>query len=127
MFKLIAPHPGYQTTLVMPSPEWGDYQATASSFIKLRAMDGTLYTYVKPRETIKRYQWTFLLAKHKAFEMLRFVQFYHGSLVKAVTHDDVSLIGYIMNNPTELTASSRAPSWPGGETCQLTIDFEEVA
>lgn len=126
MLTIIAPHPAYQTTLILPSPGWSNFKAGSSVITKYRAMDGTLYTYVKPKSGQIRHQWSFVLSQHKMLELQRFMSVYHSELVKVVTHEDDILVGYIMNNPTELTTISKAVDWPGGEAGQVTLDFEEV-
>lgn len=125
MFKIIAPYPGYQTTTILPSPEFSDYKKGVGEIHKKRAMDGTLYTYIKTKQERKRFQWTFIIARNKAIELKQFVKLYFRTPVKIIDHLDDSYIGFILNNPIELTANSRAVNWPGGETYTVTIDFEE--
>jgi len=58
-------------------------------------------------------------------ELQRFVDTYYRSVIKITDHDDQTYLGYIINNPVEFTAVSKATNWPGGEAYQVTLDFEE--
>ena len=125
MFTLIAPWPSFQTTSIIPSPGWGNFSGGLGTFDKARSMNGTLYTYVKSRSSRKKHQWSFLLSRNKMLELQRFVDTYYLSVIKITDHDDQTYLGYIINNPVEFTAVSKAPNWPGGEAYQVTLDFEE--
>ena len=126
MFILRAPYPAIQTTTVMPSPNWGDTTSLAATVQSMRGTDGTLYTYVKSRSGRKRVKWDFELSRHKAIELREFINAYYGSAIQAVDHDDVSWVGYLKNNPFEFTGAGHAGSWwPGGETMNVTLEFEE--
>ena len=69
MFILRAPYPYIATTTVMPSPAWSDSKALAATVTTMRAVDGTLYSYVTTRAGRKRFIWTFEIARHKALEL----------------------------------------------------------
>ena len=64
MFTLQAPYPGLQTTTVVPNPDFGDGENLAVEVSTKRAMDGTLFTYVK-RKGRRRLQWTFSLTEQR--------------------------------------------------------------
>jgi len=125
-FILRAPYPGPQTTTILPSPRWGDSKAITATLIRMRAVDGTLYTYVKSRNGRMKFQWEFEIARHKALELREFINSYAASLIEATDHDGDRWIGYLRNNPFELTGAGRAGDfWPGGETMTITLEFEE--
>ncbi len=125
MFKLDAPHPGYQTTIILPSPVWGNTLGVASTMASMRAMDGTLYTYTKPREGRKRFQFSFEIARSKALELRAFIRVYYRFPVRFVDQNDDQRIVHMQNNPFELAANSKAESFPGGETVTIALEFEE--
>jgi len=127
MFQFQAPYPGVQTISVLPSPEFGDSEALKVEVSRKRAMDGTLYTYVK-RKGGRTIQWTFRVTRNKGLEIRAFIQSYYASTVKVIDHADRVWIGKFINNPFEFDTASRggvaiAPM-PRGETQVITIEFD---
>lgn len=86
---------------------------------------GKLYTYISTKDKRKKCNWGFTISRHKALELKAFYNAYNGSKVKITDHDGATWLGYIQVNPFELTGTSRAVGFPGGETMDVTIDFEE--
>ena len=125
MFKIEAPCPGYQTTIILPSPSWGDSVQLAAALNLIRTMDGTLYTYKKPKKGRKRLQWDFIIARNKALELKAFLKAYYRTLMRVIDHNDDIWIGYLQNNPFEFAGEARAYGFPGGETMTITLEFEE--
>lgn len=127
MFTLQAPHPGLQTTTVMPSPEFGDSENLVAEVSAKRAMDGTLYTYVK-RKGRRRLQWTFGLSRNKGLEVRAFIQSYFASKIMVTDHNGRKWVGYFVNNPFEFDTDRRsAPAiapMPRGERQRITLEFE---
>jgi len=126
MFMLRAPYPAMQATVVLPSPNWGDSSGIASTLQILRAMDGTSYTYVHTKDGRKRLQWDFTIARNKALELRAFINSYYRTKVQVIDHNDDTWIGYLINNPFEHAGSGRAVNFPGGETMDITLEFEEA-
>jgi hypothetical protein len=124
-FILKAPHPGYRTTTVLPSPRWGDSKALASVVTSLKSIDGTTYTYVKSKEGRKVFRWDFEISRNKALELREFIDAYKSSIIQAIDHDGDSWLGYLRNNPFEFSAVGRAKGWPGNETMVITLEFEQ--
>jgi len=125
-FIIQAPYPGLKTTLLLPSPNRGNNEQLRASIQTLRAIDGTLYTYVKPKRGRRAFRWEFLTAKDKALEVKEFISKYNGGLVKTVDHEDVLRIGYITINPLETRGEGRAGGWGKiQEAVSFTIEFEE--
>jgi hypothetical protein len=92
----------------------------------MRAMDGTLYTYVKARNGRKKFQWEFEISRHKALELRAFINSYFGKLIQVIDHDGDTFLGYLRNNPFEFASVGRAgDGWPGGETMSVILEFEE--
>ena len=125
MFKLEAPFPGYQTTLVLPSPVWGDRVEIAATVSTIRSMNGTSYTYVKQREGRKRLHFDFKIARHKALELRAFIKVYYATPLRLTDHNGIQWIAYLQNNPFESAGDSKAEPFPGGETMTVTLEFEE--
>lgn len=92
----------------------------------MRATDGTLYTYVRKKEGKKRFSWRFEIARDKALELEAFLESYFDNKVQITDHHDETWVGYIRNNPFELTTAGRARGWPGDETMNVQIQFEEA-
>jgi len=126
MFRLRAPYPAMTTTILLPSPLFGDNRSLRVSINRMRAMDGTLYTYVKKKGGTKQFSWRFELSRDKALEMEAFLKVFFDGKVQVVDHNDESWVGYIRNNPFELNTVGRAKGWPGGESMNIEIQFEEV-
>jgi hypothetical protein len=125
MFILEAPYPNIQTTTLLPSPNWGDSIEPVAIVKALRAMDGTLYTYVKSKDQRKKHSWEFNISRDKALELEAFIRSYTSSKIKIVDHDNTIFIGYLQTNPSAFSGSGRAPSVPGGEYMSVSINFEE--
>lgn len=125
-FILRGPYPAMQTTTLMPSPKWGDSEGLTNTVQSMRAMDGTLYTYVTSRNGREKYRWDFEVSRHKALELREFINSYFGHLIQVTDHNDIVRIGYLRNNPFEFSGAGRAgSSWPGDETMSVTLEFEE--
>lgn len=125
MLKLEAPFPGYQTTVLLPSPTWGDSEEIASSLTTARAMDGTLYTYTKQRQGRRRLRYTFVIARSKGLELRAFLKVYYRTAMRITDHDDTVWIGYLQGNPFDMQGKSKADAFPGGETMTVNLQFEE--
>lgn len=125
MIRLAAPYPGYQTTVILPSPNWGDTLEATASMASVRAMDGTLYTYVKQRGGRKRLKFDFEIARSKALELRAFIKVYYRTPMQLIDHNNNQRIVNLQNNPFEFAGNTRATSFPGGETMTVTLEFEE--
>lgn len=126
MFSLTS----YQTTTILPNPEFGDTEALTDVVISQRAMDGTLYTYVKTKNGRRKLQWTFQLTRNKALELRAFILSYFASVIEIVDHEGRKWRGHLVNNPFEFRSASRAgpaiQNWPRGELITITLEFEGV-
>jgi hypothetical protein len=125
MFRLEGPYPNIQTTTILPSPSWGDVCEPVATVKALRAMDGTLYTYTQSKNKRKKCHWDFKISQDKALELKAFLTSYYRTQIKITDHDAVVWVGYLQNNPFEFAGEARAPSFPGGELINISIDFEE--
>ena len=127
MFRLQAPYPAIQTTTVLPHPQLGDGENLMVEVAAKRAMDGTLYTYVK-RKGRHRLLWTFRLTRNKALELRAFIQAYFASRINVKDHTDRVWVGNLVNNPFEFDTAARAapaiPPMSRGEAVLITLEFE---
>ena len=98
-FIVQGPYPLLETTLVMPSEREGNQTNLAATVQTMRAMDGTLYTYVKTKRGRKAYTWDFAVTKDKVREVEEFVRLYAGQLAKVTDADGDILVGYLTANP----------------------------
>lgn len=124
-FVIQAPYPLMQTALVMPSPRRGNTRKLAATVETLRAMDGTLYTYVKGKRNRKVHKWDFTGTKDKAREAVQFVREYSGGLVRVTDHEGSTILGYITVNPLEIEGQGRAGGFPSNEVYNWSISIEE--
>ena len=125
MFFIRAPYPSMHVTVELPSPNWSDSVTLTSSLQVLHSMSGVQYTYVHEKGGRKRLQWDFTLSRHKALELRAFLKVYYRTQMEIIDHSGVSWIGYLTNNPFESAGSGRAVDFPGGETMDITLEFEE--
>lgn len=126
-FKFEAPYPAVQTTSLLPNPQFSDGEALTASLTPLRAVDGTLFTYIKTKAGRRKLSWTFRLGRPKALEFRAFLLSYFSSKVRVTDHNDRVWVGNFTVNPFEFDTPSRAA--PGhddlrGETQTITIEFE---
>ena len=126
MFFIKGPYPSIQVSLELPSPNWSDSVALTSTLQVLRTMNGGSYTYVHSRDGRKRLQWDFTVSRHKALELRAFLKVYYRFKLQVVDHNNEVWIGYMMNNPFESAGSGKAMGFPGDETMDVTLEFEEA-
>lgn len=127
-FMLQAPYPTLQTTSYLPSPLLGDSIASSGTLEFKRAMDGTKYSYVKSRNSRRKFVWTFSISHHKALELRAFFDSYNSSQIKITDHLGKVYLGYFTTNPFELEAVRRSVASPGNYTQhQVQITFEGFA
>jgi len=127
MFIIRAPYPAPQLTTVMPSPRFSDSVALRSTLKTARAMDGTLYTYIKKRDKKKKLKWDFKLSADKAKELRELFDQYHATQVQITDHNEDVFVGYFKSDPFEFQGDSRAGGWPGNELVTISIEFEEAS
>lgn len=121
MFILQAPYPAVQTTVVLPSAELGNHRKLAATVQTIRAMDGTLYTFIKSKRGRKSYQWDIICTKDKSLEVKEFVKAYAGSLVSVADHNGTKFVGHLTMNPIEFRGEGGA----GGVTYSFSLQLEE--
>lgn len=125
MLILKAPHPNYNITVVLPSPEWGNSVAGTASQQIIRSMDGSITTYTQTKDNRKKLQYSFRIARHKAIELQEFLKVYSGGPLKIIDHNDGSWVVFCTNNPFDFIDGERAYPFPGNEMQHITLEFEE--
>lgn len=130
MMQLAAPYPAIQTVSILPNPQLSDSEALTASVAAKRAIDGTLYTYVRTKQGRRKMLWSFQLTRPKALELRAFLYAYFASKVKVTDHNGRIWVGNFMNNPFEFSTESRAGpaigGLPRGETVSITLEFEGI-
>lgn len=129
MFTFTAPSPGFQTATMLPNPEWGDSESALLDLNLKKSIDGTTRTYVK-RKGRRKLSWTFTVTRNKAMEVREFMRVYQSSEIGVTDQNGRFWLGYVMNNPVEITMDKRGnpprQGLPQGELCSFTIEFEGV-
>ena len=125
MIILQAPMPALETTTVLPNPQLNDSEAPRHVVTTTRAMDGTLYTYIKTSATDKL-NYTFLLSRMKGLELRAFITAYFRARVRMQNHKGEVWEVYFLNNPFEFDASDGARNAPGGEQITVVLEMEGV-
>lgn len=126
MITLRAPYPTIQTMTLLPNPQFGDGEAPRDTVQVRRAMDGTMYTYVRRTGDRRELDYTFFLTRLKALELAAFVRSYHTWPIQLTDHLDQVWVGNITTDVVELEAVGRSPDKPGGEMVTVRLQFEGV-
>ena len=126
MIELAAPYPAIQTVTLLPNPQFGDGEAETCEVATKRAMDGTLYTYVKSKASRRRLTLPLGLSRMKALELRAFIQSYFAAQVRLTDHLGQVWVGHFTSNPFEFSTPKRAAGWPGGEMQSIQLEFEGV-
>jgi hypothetical protein len=92
----------HETVTYLPNPEFGDSEDLQNEMNKTRAIDGTLYTYVKTT-TSRRLTFSFKLTREKAMELYYFFLAYTTSIVSLTDHNGIEWSGKFTSNPFEFT------------------------
>jgi hypothetical protein len=124
MLEINAPWPESDCRVYLPNPKFGDSESLAIEINPKRAMDGTLYTYVKTKGLRRKVIMSFTMTRLKSIELNRFLLMYISKQMKIVDHLSRSWIGYITSNPVEFNTSKRGGSGGGGELVDVELEFE---
>jgi hypothetical protein len=105
----------HQTVTYLPNPEFGDSEALLSEVKKKRAVDGTLYTYIKTTDR-RKLLFQFKLTREKALELYAFFKAYHSTTISLIDHNGIEWVGKFTSNPFDFE--------DGGRDEQQEIQFE---
>ena len=129
-FEMSAPYPALQTTILLKNPYVGDAESILDVVTPKRAVDGTLYTYVKTKNGRRKLKWDFTLSRNKCIELEGFIKAYHASKIRVVDHNGRIWIGNFTSNPYDFTGKERSgpalQNWPVGETYTFSVEFEGI-
>ena len=109
----------YQTTTVLPNPEWQDSEQLTSALAVKRTVNGATYTYVKSKNDRRRLLMRFILTRAKSLELKAFINAYYSSIVTLIDHEQQKWIGNLLNNPFEFEALV-------GEYQNIQLEFEGI-
>lgn len=111
----------HQTITYLPNPEFGDSEAILSEVQRKRALDGTLFTYVKttPR---RKLIFQFKLTREKALELNAFFQAYHAETILLTDHNGIEWSGKFTSNPFDFSGDGRDEA----QAVQFEFEGEEV-
>lgn len=124
MLELKAPWPAPVVTTYLPNPKLGDSESLTSTVAPKRAMDGTLYTYVKTSNGRRKLTLQFIMTRLKGEEFKRFLLLYASYQIRMVDHLSRVWVGYFVGNPIEFSTPRRGHPGGGGELMEVEIDFE---
>lgn len=124
MLTITAPWPSTACRIYLPNPKFGDSESLAIDLNAKRAMDGTLYTYVKTKGLRRKLLMSFTMTRLKAIEVSRFLYMYHSQQMQIVDHLNRTWIGNITSNPVEFNTSKRGSPGGGDELVDGEIEFE---
>jgi hypothetical protein len=126
MIEITAPWPATDCRIYLPNPKFGDSESLAIEMNPKRAMDGTLYTYIKTKGLRRKLIMSFTMTRLKSIELNRFLLMYISQQIKIVDHLSRSWIGYITSNPVEFNTSKRGNPGGGNELVDVELEFEGI-
>ena len=109
-----------QTVTYLPDPSFGDSEALLDQVNKKRALDGTLYTYVKTTER-RKMLFQFNLTRGKAMELYYFFEAYFATEISLTDHNEIEWLGNFTSNPFDFGGAGR------DEQQEIQFEFEGVA
>jgi len=125
-----APYPAVQTNLITVNPDFSDTEGLTASVSSKRAVDGTLYTYIKRKGGRRKMTWTLVMARPAALALRAFLFSYFASKIRVEDHNGRIWIGNFMNNPFEFdTPSGGGPVGVDGlrnDLQSVTLEFEGI-
>ena len=117
MLAITGPFPVNSSFILLPSPEETNTEGLRASVQSIRMMNGSLRTYVKPKNQRKVYRWEFKVAHTKAKELEDYIIANSGS-VSMINWREQIYIGWLTLNPLEMTGDV-------SEYYRITLEFEE--
>ena len=98
MVYLQVPFDLIQTTIMLPNPKLGDTTNNQIDMQARNSMNGTLYTYVKTSDRIKKV-WDFRLTREKSIELETFLDYYNQLEFRVVDWNDKEYRMWLTNYP----------------------------
>lgn len=112
--------------VLLPNPQLGDGEAPRDTVQLRRAMDGTVYTYVRRTGDRRELDLQFFITRMKSLELIEFTRSYHSWPIQLTDHLDQVWVGNITTDIVDIEMAERAPDKPGGEMVTVRFQFEGV-
>jgi hypothetical protein len=119
---LYAPFPAIAAAVILPRPLLDDKENLTASIEVRRAMDGTLYTFVKNTKT-RLISYTFDMTRVKGLELQSFFDNYNGQRMKLQNWKGEVWDVQLLTNPLDFVQNRR--SAPTGQV-GINLQFEGV-
>jgi hypothetical protein len=127
MMTISAPYPAFSGQIVLPSPEWGDFQRQQHTVIIKRDMFGVvIQTFKRITQDNDTLSFEMKMTRHKSLELLEFYRIYIGEKMLLINHHNVEYIGHLKMNPLELEKSARSLVGSSVEEITVRFEFEEI-
>lgn len=112
--------------MLLPNPQLGDGEAPRDTVQLRRAMDGTVYTYVRRTGDRRELDYEFFITRMKALELIEFIRSYQSWPIQLTDHLAQVWVGNITTDIVDMEMTDRAPDKPGNEMVTVRIQFEGV-
>lgn len=107
----------YQTTTLLPNPQWNDSENIMDDMMIKRQLGGGRFTYIKTKDSRRRLVFNFKLSRLKALELRAFIQTYFASPITLTDHLDQLWIGNFTINPFDFTSTN-------ADIIEISLEFE---
>lgn len=107
--------------ITLPAPLFGDSEAETGTLTLRKAMDGTVYTYVKSKNT-RKLKYDFELERQKSLQLKQFINLTNSKVLTLSNwKGEIWKVKYL-SNPFVFTKTKR---WaPTGEAVSISLEFE---
>lgn len=112
------------TTIVLPTPEFGDKQGGTGKLNIKRAMDGTRFIYKRDSPSSKL-SYDFVIDRVKAIELRQFLLNNNSKFLTMENWKGERWAVLLTNNPFTFTETAYWDS-PYGNKCSISLDFQGV-
>lgn len=123
MIEIQAPWPGAAQLIRLPNPEFNDTENLVVAVNTKRAMDGTLYSYVKTSGN-NALVWDFQITLKKARELRNFINEYYDEQWRVKDFRDEYWLVRPTRNPFEFISRGRELVSNGRERWSITLEME---
>jgi hypothetical protein len=127
MIILKGPYPNFTRTLILPNPDLGDSYTPIRELDVKRAVDGTVYSYLKTTTSV-RLLFNIQMTRQKSLELEDFYKLNAGNKIELVNHKDIRYLAIFISeldkrnfkkswyNPSDLLGSEEAVT--------ISLEFE---
>ncbi len=118
MLTILAPLPTIAAKIYLPNPQFGEGEGHTVQVIPKRSWGGTLYTFVKTKNSRRKFSFSIQMSRLKGEEFKRFLLMYHKDQLRLIDHLGRSWDGWITSNPIEFSTTTR------GSIMEVEFEFE---